>query len=162
MAQGQMTKQDSLWLPFASFIGKWSGTSEGRPGNGAYERTYTFIFNKKFIEVRNKSTYPPSKNHPEGEVHEDIGYISYDKSRKSFVLRQFHIEGFVIVYRLESISPDGRQIVFVSESIENIPAGWRARETYHLSTGQEFQEVFELAAPGKEFELYSKARLTKT
>src|SRR5688572_19666967 len=75
----QISKQDSLWIPFQSFIGHWTGSSEGQPGNGIYERSYTFIFNKKFIEVKNKSTYPPSKNHPNGEVHEDIGYISYDK-----------------------------------------------------------------------------------
>jgi len=158
----QMTKQDSVWLRFRSFIGAWSGTSEGQPGNGKYDRTYQVIFNKKFIEVKNKSSYPPSSRHPQGEVHEDIGYISYDKARKTFVLRQFHIEGFVNQYRIESVSPDGKTIVFISESLENIPTGWRAKETYNITNENEFTETFELAAPGKEFELYSKAVLKRT
>ena len=38
------------------------------------------------------------------------------------MLRQFHIEGFVNQYKLESISADGKTIVFISEAIENIPA----------------------------------------
>jgi hypothetical protein len=155
------TKQDSLWLPFKTFIGKWTGESEGQAGKGKYERSYEFVLNKKFIEVKNKSTYPSSKENQKGEVHEDHGFISFDKSRKIFVLRQFHIEGFVNQYRIESISPDKRTIVFISESIENIPAGFRAKETYQILNDNEFTERFELAEPGKDFELYSKATLKK-
>jgi hypothetical protein len=155
------TKQDSVWLPLKNMIGTWSGTSEGQPGKGAYERSYQLVLNKKFIEVKNKSTYPPSKDNPKGEVHEDHSFISYDKSRKTFVLRQFHIEGFVNQFKIESISPDGKTIVFISESIENIPPGYRAKESYQIVNQNEFIETFELAEPGKAFELYSKAVLKR-
>ncbi len=158
---GQMTKQDSVWLPLKSLIGKWTGESEGQPGKGKYERSYELVLNKKFIEVKNKSTYPPSANKPKGEIHEDHGFISYDRSRKTFVLRQFHTEGFVNQYKTDSISPDGKTIVFISESIENIPSGFRARETYQIINNDEFTETFELAEPGKEFEVYSKAVLKR-
>lgn len=47
-------------------------------------------------------------------------------------------------------------MVFVSEGIENIPAGWRARETYRILGADEFTETFELAEPGKDFALYSE------
>lgn len=157
----QTSKQDSLWLPFKVFPGEWRGTGEGSPGVGKYERSYQFVLNKKFIEVRNKSTYPPSDKKPVGEIHEDWGYFSYDKLRRAFVLRQFHIEGFVNQYKLESISEDETKIVFVSEAIENIPAGWRGRETYELLGNDRIQETFELAAPGKEFEVYSRATLNR-
>jgi hypothetical protein len=160
--QAQMSKQDSVWLPLKFIIGTWTGTSDGQPGKGKYERSYTLVLNKKFIEVRNKSTYPPSKDNPKGEVHEDHGFISYDRVRKTFVLRQFHIEGFVNQYKIESISPDGKTIIFISESIENIPAGFRAKETYQIANENEFTETFELAEPGKGFELYSKAVLNKS
>jgi hypothetical protein len=158
---GQLSKQDSVWLPFKSMIGTWTGTSEGEPGKGVYERSYTQVLNKKFIEVRNKSTYAPSPNNPKGEVHEDHGFISFDKSRKTFVLRQFHIEGFVNQYVLESRSADGKTLVFVSESIENIPKGYRARESYQIMNENEFTETFELAEPGEEFKVYSKAVLKR-
>ena len=157
----QLSKQDSIWKPMSFFAGKWNGTGEGEPGKGNYVRTYQFIFNNRFIEISNKSTYPAADNTPNGEIHEDKGFISYDNSRNIFVLRQFHIEGFVNQYRLESISPDGQKIVFISEAIENIPAGWRAKETLQLISNNSFTEIFELAPPNGEFQVYTKAVFTR-
>ncbi|MBS1495249.1 MAG: hypothetical protein K1X86_16675 [Ignavibacteria bacterium] len=157
----QNTKRDSLWMPFKSFIGEWVGDGEGEPGKGKYERNYQLIFNKRFIEVHNKSTYPPKNENAQGEVHEDVGYFSYDKPRKAFVLRQFHTEGFVNEYVLESISTDGKTISFVTESIENLPVGFRARESYQLINENEFEETFEIAEPGKDFALYTKVKFVR-
>ena len=133
----------------------------GEPGQGVYERSYLFILNKRFIEIKNKSTYPPSDKHPTGEVHEDIGYFSYDNAKKTFMLRQFHLEGFVNEFRLENLSPDKKTLVFITESIENIPAGYRARETYRIIGDDEIEETFEIGEPGKEFEVYSKVKLKR-
>jgi hypothetical protein len=156
LADAQLTRSDSVWLPLQPLIGKWSGTGEAPEGKGTYERTYQFVLNKKFIEVRNKSVYAGSKDKPAGYVHEDHGLISYDKARKVFVFRQFHSEGFVNEYVLESISPDGKTFFFVTESIENIPKGWRARETWTV-VGNDLKESFDLSEPGKEFEPYTNA-----
>ncbi|MEO7988626.1 MAG: hypothetical protein ABI663_03740 [Chryseolinea sp.] len=119
------------------------------------------MLNKKFIEAKSKSVYPPSKENPKGEVHEDHGFISYDKGKKTFMLRQFHLESFVNQFKIESISPDGKSIAFISESIENIPAGFRAKESYQIISENEFIGTFELAEPRKDFELYSKAVLKR-
>ncbi|MBN8569281.1 MAG: FABP family protein [Ignavibacteria bacterium] len=157
----QNTKRDSLWMPLKPFLGEWIGDGEGEPGKGKYERSYQLIFNKRFIEVHNKSTYPPKTENTQGEIHEDVGYMSYDKSRKTFALRQFHTEGFVNEYVLESISTDGKTISFVTESIENLPAGFRARETYQLLNENEFEETFEIAEPGKDFALYTRVKFIR-
>lgn len=157
----QMTKRDSLWLTLKPFVGLWKGEGGGEPGRGKYERSYQFILNKRFIEIKNKSTYEPTPQHPNGEVHEDIGYFSYDNSRKTFMLRQFHVESFVIQYRVDSVSPDKKTIVFISESIENIPSGYRAKETYRLINDDEIEETFEIAEPNKDFAVYSKVKLVR-
>jgi hypothetical protein len=68
-----------------------------------------------------------------------------------------HVEGFVNQYVEDTIAPDGKKMVFVTEAVENIPAGWRARETYQVLNDNEFTERFELAAPGEEFKLYSES-----
>ena len=34
LAFGQLSKQDSIWLPLKFMIGHWTGTSEGQPGKG--------------------------------------------------------------------------------------------------------------------------------
>lgn len=157
----QPTKQDSIWQPLKVFIGSWEGKGGGESGIGDFVRSYRFVLNKRYIEIRNKSTYPPTAKNPKGEVHEDWGYFSYDKLRRTFVLRQFHVEGFVNQYKQESISEDGKRLVFVSEAIENIAPGWRAKETYEVLSNNQIQETFELAEPNKEFSVYSKVTLNR-
>jgi hypothetical protein len=140
--------------------GTWRGDQAGQPGRGTAERTYQFILNDRFLQETNTSTYPPQEKNTSGEVHHHMSMISYDTARKLFVFRQFHTEGFVNTY-VQRASADDKTIVFVSEAIENIPAGYRARETYTILSRDEFTERFEIAEPGKDFELYSEARLQR-
>lgn len=150
-----------VWQPMKYFVGQWEGTGTGKPGTSKVRRDYRFVLNDKFLQVQNQSEYAPQTSNPKGESHEDWALISFDKARKQFVLRQFHVEGFVSQYVTTSISADGKTIVFTSESIENIPAGYRARETYKIVSDDEFTETFELGGPGKEFELYTENRLRR-
>ena len=142
------------------FLGTWEGEGQGQPGKGQVNREYTVVLDGRFIEVRNRSIYAPQEGNP-GEDHRDIGYISFDSARGKHVLRQFHVEGFVNQYVHESTSDDGKTLTFVTEAIENIPPGWRARETYVFTGPDELVERFELAEPGKDFELYSETRLRR-
>jgi hypothetical protein len=147
------------WAPFRFLVGTWEGTSSGQPGNGTVRREYRLVLRDRFIEGRSTSTYPAQEKNPKGEVHEDFAYFSYDRSSKAFKMRQFHVEGFVSQY---VATPTGSsEIVFNSESLENIPAGWRARETWRITSADSFVEVFELAEPGKDFAVYSETRLTR-
>jgi len=148
------------FAPLRFFVGVWRGDQAGQPGNGVSERTYQFVLNNRFLEVKNTSTYPPQTKNPKGEVHHDMGMIGYDGARKTFVFRQFHQEGFVNTY-VQEVSSDSSKLVFRSETIENIAPCWRARETYLLLSDAEFIERFELAEPGKEFAVYSEARLKR-
>jgi hypothetical protein len=151
----------SPWEPLKAFAGHWQGTARGEAGQGSVERRYEFILSDKFLQETNTSTYPPQEKNPKGEVHHHMSIFSYDRQRKKIVFRQFHQEGFMNQYLLESATPDGRKLVFVSEAIENIAPGWRARETYTIASENDITERFELAAPGKDFELYSENRLTR-
>lgn len=147
--------------PLRALEGRWRGEGAGQPGRSTVERSYTFVLGKRFLEVRNVARYAPQEKNPKGETHEDLGLFSHDRRRGKLVLRQFHIEGFVNHYVLDRASPDGKELVFVTESIENIPAGFRARETYRLLGPDELEEVFEIAEPDKDFAEYSRARLRR-
>jgi hypothetical protein len=105
--------------------------------------------------------YAPQEKNPKGEVHEDLGFFGYDKAQKKLSFRQFHVEGFVVQYSLESMSDDGSTLVFKSTAIENISPGWVARETYRFLSNDEFIETFALAGPSKEFETYSETRFRR-
>jgi hypothetical protein len=149
------------WAPLAPMLGSWQGTNRGEPGEGTVRREYRLVLGGRFIEVRNRSAYAPQPKNPKGEVHEDVGYISRDRARRSFVLRQFHVEGFVNTYVAPAAAEKGAPIVFTSEAIENIAPGWRARESYRFPSPDLLVEVFELAEPGKDFTVYTETRLER-
>lgn len=146
---GEEKKRDT-WEPFQFFIGKWQGTGEGKSGKSTLNREYHFKFNKKFIYNVNKATFKPTGNNKKGEIHEDFGVLSYDGIRKKYIYRQFHGEGFVNQY-VVIISPDHKTYTFDSESIENLPPGWKVRNIITIEGKNKFNERFELAGPGKDF-----------
>ena len=156
----QSPASDGL-APLTPLLGRWTGTSEGQPGRGTVERDYERALGSRFIRIRNRSTYPPQEKNPKGEIHEDEGFFSFDRARKRIVFRQFHVEGFVTTYANDLEAKPGA-LSFTSEAIENIPAGWRARETYILHGPDDLEEIFELAEQGKDFALYSRTRLRRT
>ncbi len=149
-----------VFQPVRFLAGAWQGEVHGQPGQGTARREYRFVMNGKYLEVRNRSEYPAQPANPKGEVHEDWGMISYDRARKILVLRQFHVEGFVNQYTAAPPAGNG-SLTFTSEAIENIPPGYRARETYTATGPDRFVERFEIAEPGKDFELYSETRFRR-
>ncbi|MBI2688184.1 MAG: hypothetical protein HYX27_17915 [Acidobacteria bacterium] len=158
---GGLPGQTDPWMLLRVFEGKWEGPASGQPGKGVSSREYRFDLNGRFLVCRNKSVYEPRKPGAKGEVHEDLGLFSYDRMQKKFVLRQFHGEGFVNEYTLTTASEDGKSLEFVTTNIENIPGGWRAKETYRVISPNEIVETFALAEPGREFETYSETRLRR-
>lgn len=157
----QTNKKNDAWSQFRFFEGRWQGTGRGESGVSQVEREYEFVLNGKFLFVKNKSTYAPQEKNPKGEIHEEWGLFSRDRGRKLFILRQFTVEGFVNQYALDTLHTDSTAIVFVTEAIENIAQGWRGKETYRIINADEFVETFELAGPGKEFEMYSENKLKR-
>jgi hypothetical protein len=149
------------WKPLRLFVGEWEGVSEGQSGKGQARRDYRFVLGDRFLSVTNTVVYPPQEKNPKGETHHELGLYSYDRAAKKLMLRQFHVEGFVNQYALESTADDGRTLVFVTTSIESIPPGWRARETCRFVSDDEFIETFALAEPGKDFATYSELRFRR-
>jgi hypothetical protein len=49
-------------------------------------------------------------------------------------------------------------LTFESEAIENIAAGFRAREGYSFVDEDHFEEIFGVAEPGRDFSLYAHNR----
>jgi hypothetical protein len=147
----------------AFILGKWIGTSTGEPGEGTVEREYRLELRGRFIRSSSRSTYAAQPKNPKGEVHEDTGFISFDRGRKRHVMRQFYVEDAFTQFVAETEAPQAGRWVFVAEASENFPLGpgWRSRETYIIQGPDEFEEVFEVAGPGKDFQVYSRTRLKR-
>lgn len=143
------------WQPVRFMLGSWQGEAQGEPGRGTVERSYELVLGERFIEEHNTSRYEavPGKS---PEIHHHRSFVSYDKARKTLMLRQFHEEGFVLLYALNPALSSATRLVFESVVFENFSNDWKARETYEVISNDEFVETFELAEPGKDFQLYSR------
>ena len=154
------TKKD-IWEPFEFLEGKWTGQGEGVSGISRINLEYSFILNGKFLQMKTRSEFKPQEKNPKGEIHEDMGILSYDKSREKFILREFYIENFVIQYVLESISENGNQFTFVSEHIENAPPGTKAKLIFTKGGHDEMEQSFHVAWPGRDLTCYVKNKLKR-
>jgi len=159
--QAQEEKKQDVWEPLDFFVDKWEGEVGGKSGEGKIDVEFRFVLSGIYLQLKNKAVFEPQEKNTKGEVHQDFGFFSYDKKREKFVLRQFHVEGFVNQYVLDSLSEDGKTLVFVTEKIENISPGWKARLTYKILNDNEFRQIFELAPPEKDFEVCSEALLKR-
>ena len=83
---------DSLWAPMRYFIGSWHGVGESESGTAVCERNYQWALNGNFVQVRSKSAYAPQEKSPQGEIHEEIGYINFNNLEKNFMLREFMLK----------------------------------------------------------------------
>lgn len=151
----------AAWESLRALVGSWEGEDSGTPGTGKGRRTYDLILGGRFLRGRNRVEWEPTEQNPKGEIHEDWGFYSFDRGSNEVILRQFHNEGFVNQYVLERFEPKDGTYVFVTRAIENIPSGWRARETIRFDGRDSFEETFELGEPGKDFEPYTRARFRR-
>ena len=145
------------WSKFESIIGQWNGNGIGYGGATSTVKTsFKLVMNNQFVEVKNESVFMPTEKNPKGEMHTDWGLISFDKQRKLYVFRQFHVEGFVNQYILNQEVSTPHKLVFESEVIENFVPGGKARWTIVINNENTVKTVFDLQMPGKEFVNYGK------
>jgi hypothetical protein len=147
------------WERWRPLIGVWEGDSQGRPGKGKIRLEFSFVMNERYLKIAGVSVYEPRSAGKPAERHEDFGYVSFDRNRRKFVFRQFHIEGFVNQYVMTSDASSDR-IELTSEALENAPSGWKARETYTVENGG-LKHVFALAEKDETFETYASSTLKR-
>ncbi len=95
----------------------------------------------------------------DAEVHEDIGFFSFDDDAGTLVLRELHNEGYAITYR--QVVSAGGGLVFESEHIENPdPATLRARLSL-WPAGDALRETLELASGDGPFRVCVDIELTR-
>lgn len=153
----QPVRPDAL-APVAQLVGDWTGIGEGEPGTSAATRHIERVHEGRFIRVEGHSVYPKQEMNKTGEVHTSTDLWSYDGARKLLVMRQFDSLGFVSTYAQDKAASREGHIVLVSEHLENVPAGWKARYTYDLISAEEYREHFELDPDGKGFKTYVLGR----
>jgi len=153
--------QTDPWATLRSLEGNWGGAIWGKPGKGTSTREFRLELSGHFLSQRNQCVFESKSADAKPAVHEDFSMLSYDANQKKIVWRQYHSEGFVHEYVLDSTSDDGKTLDFVSTRMENMPPEFRAKERYRLLASGELEATFWLAPPGKDFEVYTQALLKR-
>lgn len=147
------------WALVQRLLGRWEGTAAGAPGSGSQVRQYEAVLRGTFVLATNKTRWQPTVADPEGETHEDLSFLSLDRSTGQAVMHAFIVEGFACEYRC--IAADQDRLVFEANRVQNGPAGMRARETLVFLNVDELQSTFELAEAGGDFAPYTTERPTR-
>jgi len=117
--------------------------------------------NDQYLRMTTRSVFAPQEKNPKGEIHEDVGFFSYDKFAQKFVLRSFYVEGFVNTYHLNYLSEVGDTLIFEAVDIENGPEGTRARLTFIKLDDGRLEQKFFVAFPGQDLSCFSTNILNK-
>ena len=143
-------------------LGDWQGTGTGF-GNATSEIEAHFkpVMDGKYIEVMHHSQFAPTDKNPEGDQHIDKGFISFDKSRKLIVFRQFNSEGYINQYVLNDTLCTDSVFVFETEIIENFVPNGNARWTIKRLADDQIETIFDVSFPGKEYACFGTNRLEK-
>ncbi len=155
-ARETVGKKDA-WAPHRLLPGRWEIEIDGRLGQGTGNRHYEFIFNDQFLVGRHASIRLPQEQSPEGDYHRELSVYSFDSERDTIVLRQFIVEGYVLQFTCET---EPMRFVCTTENIEN-GTGMAARMTLEFANPYRFSEVFELANPGEELQVYFTNTFTR-
>lgn len=154
--------QENPLEKFNLLIGKWEGAGAGfSSSKSTIKSEFNWMMNNTFIVVKNRSEFEPTPQQPKGEIHEDYGIISFDKARKLYVFRQFHIEGFVNQYVLNDSLSNESTLIFESEIIENFVPGGKAKFTVNIKNESEIETVFDVGFPGGEMSCFGQNQLKK-
>lgn len=147
-----------VWEPLRFLEGTWQG---GEEGVSKVTQVYQFVLNGNFLHMKTRSVFEPTEKDPKGEVHEDFGIFSYDRARKTFVMRGFYVEGFVNTYVMDDIPEDGKSFTFLTEHVENAPEGTKAKLVFDVLGENEIEQSFHVAFPGREFSCFFTHHLSK-
>jgi hypothetical protein len=147
------------WQALRPLAGTWKGEGEGFGAISDVTHEWEFVIQDKFLRLRTRSVQRGESG--PGDVHEDIGIMSWDTGAERFVFRQFLSEGFVNTFDLVVRTGDKLTITFEPREAEST-SGMRARMEMVFETGDLYEMTLELASPGKDFAACQQMRLKRT
>jgi hypothetical protein len=128
--------------------GEWTAEGGGQPGQAsAGGFRFQPELDGKILLRTNRSEYPASANRP-AIVHKDLMVIYPGAEGKPARADYWDNEGHVIRY---TVTADGKSAVFLSDADA---AGPRFRLTYAVTDAKTLSIKFEMAQPGKDFQIY--------
>jgi hypothetical protein len=136
------------WGRVRFLLGTWTGEASGESGKATVTRTYKLAPDGQFIDEQSTTRFEATAG-GKREVRHQIGSISYDKDRKTFMLRQApsdigNDEGLsAFVYALNTDKSMAEYLIFDTVATENSYNNVEARANYDVISPNEFVEIIE-------------------
>ncbi len=142
---------------FKFLEGQWVSD---KPGVSKNVQNYRYVLTGKYLMMKTRAEFLPTKKNPKKEIHEDFAVFSYDNSKKVVVMRGFYTEGFVNKY-LMSASEDGKTLTFLAKDIENGMPGMVAKLIFIKKSDTEYEQSFYVKFPKKDYTCFFKNTFIK-
>ena len=139
---------DDQWAPVRLLEGRWEGRGEGFGQISEVTHQWRFVMGDVFLHLETRSVARGEDG--VGEVHEDVGFMSWSGDDSVLRFRQFLSEGFVNTFRVEAAADREATIVFEPEASEGA-GGMVARMTFTFFGDDAHEAVLALGRMGGEF-----------
>jgi hypothetical protein len=146
------------WAPIRELEGRWKGEGQGFGQTSEVTHDWQFVLGEKFLRLETRAIAKTENG--DGEVHEDVGYVSWSNDDSVLRFRQFLSEGFVNTFRIEVATDRERGLNFEPEASEGA-GGMLARMTLTFLTDDSYEMVLELGREGKPFKPCQTMRMQK-
>ena len=141
------TAQALSWRDFDRLVGKWSGTGTESGSTLAVTQTWEWVYDGKFLRLTTHMV--ATGDDGTREVRENVGYLSFDNDRLSFVFRQFFSAGYVAAY--DVLVKDGGSVIDFGERAAESAGGVRARMMITFRGDDSYDQEIDLAFPRRDF-----------
>jgi hypothetical protein len=144
------------WAPVRALEGTWKGQGEGFGQTSEVTHEWRFVMGGTFLRLETRSVARSETG--DGEVHEDVGFVSWSSDDSVLRFRQFLSEGYVNTYRAEVAVDRERSLNFEPEASEGA-GGMLARLTFTFLTDDSYEVVLALGRKGQEFKACQTMRM---
>jgi len=149
---------DDPWEMVRALEGVWKGDGAGFGQTSRVTHDWQFVLGGKFLRLETRSVNDGPSG--EGEVHEDVGYVSWSEGDGVLRFRQFLSEGYVNSFTLDKATPP-------DAGFNCEPVGTDGMETFSVRMTLRFKDddtyemVLEMGTKGEELEACQTMRLKK-
>jgi hypothetical protein len=149
------------WSPFREFaflLGSWSGTAMSGERIGGRITRFAMELDGTFLVERTSTLFPAGDGKPE-ETAEEIGYVAYDRGKRTYVATYFFSTGVFGTFDVEFLS--GGAIRMTAPTLGNYEPGARSRILFTRRPDGGLDSTIEIAPPGKDFVAFLTGSLKK-